>query len=83
MLCNNSATCQCNGYTGTNVSSNKNLNNEFFNTGPVCCDGWNGTECDVCSSVDVCPDIDLGNGTMLGASACTSKTMAPVNVKEL
>lgn len=75
-----SSTCQCNGYTGTNVSSPKNPTNEFYDTGPVCCDGWSGTECDVCSTVDVCPNIDDGNGTILIASECTSGSMAPINV---
>lgn len=52
-----------------------------MNTGPTCCGGWSGTTCDICSSVDICPDIIIDNDTYVSASSCTSNAMAPINVR--
>jgi len=77
-----SATCTCNGYRGTDPNSPDNPANEFYNTGPECCSGWNGTECDICQSVNVCPPIDIGNGTLAYATQCTNDLMVPLNGDE-
>ena len=77
-----SSTCQCNGNTGTDSSQAASPFNEWYNTGPQCCPGWNGTQCDICQSVEVCPAIDGGNGTMLEAVGCSNNLMAPATIAE-
>ena len=59
------ASCTCSNGLKTDVHESpigEVLNNEWFvgdtrdpTVGAECCDGWNGTKCNLCSSLNVCP----------------------------
>ena len=42
-----------------------------------CCDGWNGTQCDICYDVHVCPPRRFGGGEPLAAINCTHSLLLP------
>ena len=68
--------CDCGGYTGEDPDAQFEALNEWFNTGPKCCMGWNGTQCDLCSDVSVCPPrFDEKTNTTQEAYACSSDTV--------
>ena len=74
------ATCDCEGYTGTEPRDSPE--EEFYNLGPKCCQGWQGTQCDLCQTVDVCPPKDVNGSSPIAATSCTARSMAPLTVEE-
>ena len=76
-----SGVCDCNAYNGTDGELSPT--NEYYNLGPQCCPGWNGSQCDICTGVESCPAIDVdGNGTMEKAVQCTNMHLVPINTVE-
>lgn len=95
------SSCSCNAYQKgcvgpdeTGATCNEQLEDDVtnpqhqkYNIGPQCCPGWNGTLCDLCSTVEVCPRIASNasssiNGT-LAAHTCTSGSIVPYSVSPI
>ena len=75
--------CTCNGYTGDNTYEGIDYPNEFWNTGPRCCNGWNGTECNLCQDVGVCPPIyDEKTNQTIEAYRCSQDSVVPTSIQE-
>ena len=73
------ASCDCHGYTGTIPENSPE--EEYYNLGPKCCRGFEGSQCDLCQTVDVCPSI-VENGTSKASTSCSSSSMAPLTIEE-
>ena len=90
------STCQCAAYEGGCNASEKceeelgsdplNPKNQMYDSGPQCCLGWNGTQCDLCTTVDVCPPRivmnESGANISIPAQSCSSGTVVPTSHEE-
>ena len=77
----NCAHCVCDSYYRNDARYDA-LSLDEHDTWGRCCAGWNGTECDVCHSVDACaPRVDVdaasGNRTARRARNCTRGSLLP------
>ena len=72
------STCTCHGYNGSEYYHYEPFS-EYYNTGPQCCNGWNGTQCDICQTLSACPVLG-GNGSEIKPVACTKDSVVPANV---
>jgi hypothetical protein len=74
------ATCDCHGYTGSVPKDSPD--EELYNLGPQCCEGWQGSQCNLCQTVDVCPSIKINGSLVMAATSCSARSMVPVTIEE-